>query len=433
MAAPSDTTIAISVVVPVLDEVDSLDQLYQEIQTGCEQVGDFEIIFINDGSTDGSDEKLEQLADQDPRIHLIHFRRNFGKAAALSAGFERARGRIVVTLDADLQDDATMIPEMVARIDGGADLVSGWKKERHDPFSKLVSTRMFNGAVRMASGLQLHDFNCGFKAYRIECIRELSLYGGFHRFLPMLAHDRGFKVVEMVVKHRARMHGKSKFGIARAADGFFDLLTGLLLTRYRTRPLHFFGIPGALLLALSILILMYLTVLWFLNEPIGTRPLLTLGVFMGTGGMLFLSIGLVGELLVRTTITSREVFSVRQAREPGQPRIKAPPPVGKLPATTSDAAAPATPAPSGADGAGPAASAPSAPATATASSPTAPAAPAPVATPPAPPAPDKVAPAAAPAADAGAPAEPPPKEPPTMKRPRGGRLPPPPPSSGPVR
>lgn len=415
MSVPADTAIAISVVVPVLDEVDSLEQLYQEICTGCEQVGEFEIVFINDGSSDGSDEKLEELADRDARIHLIHFRRNFGKAAALSAGFEAARGRTVVTLDADLQDDATMIPEMIALIDAGADLVSGWKKERHDPFSKLISTRLFNGAVRWASGLPLHDFNCGFKAYRRECIREFSLYGGFHRFLPMLAHDRGFKVQEMVVKHRARQHGRSKFGITRAADGFFDLLTGLLLTRYRTRPLHFFGIPGALLLLIAGTVLAYLTVLWFMDVPIGTRPLLTLGVFMGTAGLLFLSIGLVGELLVRTTITSREVFSVRQTRAPGQPRLPGWTPIGAgSPRGIAGSAPPRTPDAPPTDDASsaqspPAAGAPSSPA----------------ATSPSPPPPP------APAGEASRPK--PPAEPPTMRRPRGGRLPPPPASSGPVR
>jgi glycosyltransferase involved in cell wall biosynthesis len=245
-------------------------------------------------------------------VAVIHFRQNFGKSPALNAGFERVRGQIVFTLDADLQDDPRMIPDFVERIEAGADLVSGWKQRRHDPIGKTAPSKLFNAVVRWVSGVPLRDFNCGYKAYRVECIRELSVYGGFHRFLPVLAGDRGFRVEELVVQHRAREHGVSKFGVKRFFDGFLDLLTVLLVTRFRTRPVHFFGIWGLFSLTGGLGILFYMTVLWFLGESIGTRPLLQLGVLLTLTAIQLIGLGLVGELLVRTTITSREVYSVRR-------------------------------------------------------------------------------------------------------------------------
>lgn len=303
----------ISVVVPVFDEVESLEELYQGITAACTQLGrGHEIVFINDGSRDGSDRKLDELASRDARVQVIHFRRNFGKSPALAAAFERVRGDIVLTLDADLQDDPAMIPEFVERIDAGADLVSGWKKRRHDPFGKTFPSKVFNAMVRKLSGIPLQDFNCGFKAYRIECIRELSVYGGFHRFLPVLAGAKGFRIEQLVVNHRARKHGFSKFGVTRFFDGILDLLTVLLVTKYRTRPLHFFGLPGTLLSGIGVALLLYLSVLWFLGQPIGTRPLLTLGVLLTIMGLQFLCFGLLGELLVRTTVAPREIYSIRE-------------------------------------------------------------------------------------------------------------------------
>ncbi|MFO7563115.1 MAG: glycosyltransferase family 2 protein [Enhygromyxa sp.] len=305
----------ISVVVPVFDEVDSLEELYQGITASCVRLGrGHEIVFVNDGSRDGSDRKLDELAGRDACVQVIHFRRNFGKSPALAAAFERVRGDIVLTLDADLQDDPAMIPEFVERIDAGADLVSGWKKRRHDPIGKTAPSKVFNWMVRKLSGIPLQDFNCGFKAYRIECIRELSVYGGFHRFLPVLAGAKGFRIEQLVVNHRARKHGVSKFGVKRFFDGLLDLLTVLLVTKYRTRPLHFFGIPGMLLGALGLGLLAYLSVLWFIGEAIGTRPLLTLGVLLTITGLQFLCFGLLGELLVRTTVAPREIYSVREPR-----------------------------------------------------------------------------------------------------------------------
>jgi glycosyltransferase involved in cell wall biosynthesis len=307
----------ISVVVPVYDEVESLEELYQGITAACTRLGrGHEILFIDDGSRDGSDLKLDSLASRDSRVQVIHFRRNFGKSPALAAAFERVRGDIVLTLDADLQDDPAMIPDFVERIDAGADLVSGWKKRRNDPLGKTFPSKVFNWMVRKLSGIPLQDFNCGFKAYRIECIRELSVYGGFHRFLPVLAGAKGFRIEQLVVNHRSRKHGVSKFGVTRFFDGILDLLTVLLVTKYRTRPLHFFGFPGMLLSGIGVGLLIYLSVLWFLGESIGTRPLLTLGVLLTIMGLQFLCFGLLGELLVRTTVSAREIYSIREKPRP---------------------------------------------------------------------------------------------------------------------
>ncbi len=316
MNLPSPDAPEISVVIPVYNEVDSLDQMHRELTDGLKTLKrSYEFLFVNDGSSDGSTDKLEALADRDPEhVRVVHFRKNFGKSPALNAAFERVRGQIVLTLDADLQDDPAMIPEFVARIEAGADLVSGWKQRRHDPLGKTAPSKVFNWVVRRVSGVQLRDFNCGFKAYRIECIRELSVYGGFHRFLPVLAGWKGFRVEQLVVNHRARQHGISKFGVGRFFDGFLDLLTVLMVTRYRTRPLHFFGVLGATSGGVGLLLLAYLTVLWFLGQSIGNRPLLELGVLMTLAAIQFVGIGLVGELLVRTTITPREVFSIRSTR-----------------------------------------------------------------------------------------------------------------------
>jgi glycosyltransferase involved in cell wall biosynthesis len=305
----------LSVVVPVYDEVDSLEQLHAEVTAACEQLGrSHELIFVDDGSRDGSADKLDAIAADDARVRVVHFRRNFGKSPALAAAFERARGKIVIQLDADLQDDPALIGEFVTKIEAGADLVSGWKKRRHDPLGKTLPSRLFNWVVRTLSGIPLRDFNCGYKAYRIECIRELSIYGGFHRFLPVLAGARGFRIEQIVVNHRPRTHGRSKYGIRRFFDGLLDLLTVLLVTRFRTRPLHFFGIPGFALGAAGLAILTYLTVLWFSGESIGARPLLTLGVLLTITSFQFVGIGLLAELLVRTTVQPDEIFSIRSER-----------------------------------------------------------------------------------------------------------------------
>jgi glycosyltransferase involved in cell wall biosynthesis len=308
----------LSILVPVYNEAESLETLHAEISAACRSLQiTFEIVFVDDGSTDGSAAALDALADGDPHVAVIHFRRNFGKSPALAAGFEHVRGAIVITMDADLQDDPAMIPEFVARIRAGADLVSGWKQRRHDPLDKTLPSRIFNGVLSRVSGVKLHDFNCGFKAYRSECVHELRVYGGFHRFLPVFASDRGFRVEELVVQHRARRYGHSKFGTTRFVDGLLDLPTVLLLTRYRTKPLHFFGVPGALLTLPGLAILAYLSVLWTLGHPVGTRPLLTLGTLLTITGVQILCVGLVAEVIVRTTLGRSEVFAIRSVRRHG--------------------------------------------------------------------------------------------------------------------
>jgi len=309
----------ISLVVPVYNEVESLPELYRQIDQACTSMGrSFELVFVDDGSTDGSAALVDELAGNDSRVQVVHFRRNFGKSPALAAGFERVRGRIVITMDADLQDNPAMIAEFVRMIETGADVVSGWKKHRRDPLDKTMPSKLFNVIVRKASGVPLHDFNCGFKAYTAECIGELSVYGGFHRFLPVLASQKGFRVAELVVEHRPRTHGASKFGARRFLDGLLDLLTVLLVTRFRTRPLHFFGMPGLILSLTGVAVLTYLSAEWFLGHAIGSRPLLILGVLLTITGMQFLGIGLLGELLVRTTISSREIFSIRTPERPSR-------------------------------------------------------------------------------------------------------------------
>jgi len=327
----------ISAVVPVYNERDSLGQMHEELTAGLRRTGrSYEILYIDDGSKDGSAERLDELAATDPAVAVIHFRRNFGKSPALAAGFERVRGKIVLTLDADLQDDPAMIPEFVQRIDQGADLVSGWKQRRHDPLGKTLPSKIFNAIVRRLSGVPLRDFNCGFKAYTIECIRELSVYGGFHRFLPVLAGERGFRIEELVVHHRAREHGTSKYGIKRFFDGLLDLLTVLMVTRFRTRPVHFFGIPGFASGAIGLAILVYLSIIKLFGAEIGGRPLLMLGVLLTLTAIQLIGIGLVGELLVRTTIKSSEIYSIRRTVGFERPfEFKAPPLPSALLGTSS--------------------------------------------------------------------------------------------------
>lgn len=302
---------SISVVVPVLDEVESLRPLYQELTETLDTLGlPYELIFIDDGSTDGTDRVLRALHAEDDRIQVIQFRRNFGKSAALAAGFAAAGGDAIITMDADLQDVPAEIPNLLAELEAGADLVSGWKFPRHDPWSKTLPSSIFNAVVRLLSGVRLHDFNCGLKAYRADVVQELHLYGELHRYVPVLAHFRGFRVTELKVQHRPRQFGRSKFGAARFARGFFDLLTVLFLTQYNRRPLHFFGWFGLVTLLLGFGINAYLAVLWFLGEPIGHRPLLTLGVLLMIIGAQFVVFGLLAEMIAHTS-PQRE-FSVRR-------------------------------------------------------------------------------------------------------------------------
>ncbi len=293
---------SISVVVPLLNEAESLPQLYHELVETLDQIAlPFELIFVDDGSTDGSGRLLRALFAEDDRVQVIQFRRNFGKSSALMAGFDAASGDVVITLDADLQDMPAEIPRLLAELQDGADLASGWKYPRHDPLSKRLPSAFFNSVVRLTTGVRLHDFNCGFKAYRSEVLAEIHLYGELHRYIPVLAHFRGFRVTETKVQHRARRFGRSKFGASRFTRGFFDLITVLFLTQYTRRPLHFFGWIGLTTLVAGFAINAYLAVLWFLGQGIGTRPLLTFGVLLMIIGAQFGLFGLLAEMITSTS------------------------------------------------------------------------------------------------------------------------------------
>ena len=288
----------ISVVVPLLNEEHSLDALHHQIAAALDPRGEpWEIVFVDDGSTDGSLDVLTRLHDEATNVVVVHLRRNFGKAAALQAGFLEASGDVVVTIDADLQDDPAEIPQLLAKLDEGFDLVSGWKARRNDPWSRRFLSKIFNRATAIISGVHLHDVNCGLKAYKAEVLRGMRLYGELHRFIPVLASYRGFRVAEIPVNHRPREHGRSRYGLNRYLRGFFDLLSVTFTGRYRHRPLHLFGGLGLLMGFVGFLTLAYLTVLWFLGHGIGNRPLLTLGVLLVVVGIQFLSLGLLSELI----------------------------------------------------------------------------------------------------------------------------------------
>ena len=288
----------ISVVVPLLNEERSLEALYREIADALEPLGhDYEVVFVDDGSTDTSLAVLSRLHDETTNVVVIHLRRNFGKAAALQAGFVEARGDLVVTIDADLQDDPAEIPKLLAKLDEGFDLVSGWKTRRNDPLARRLFSRVFNWVTGVISGVHLHDVNCGLKAYRAEVLHGIRLYGELHRFIPVLASYRGYRVAEIPVNHRAREHGRSRYGPERYLRGFFDLLSVTFMGRYKHRPLHLFGGVGVLMGAIGFVILLYLSIEWFWGQAIGQRPLLTLGVLLLVVGIQFVSLGLLSELI----------------------------------------------------------------------------------------------------------------------------------------
>ena len=288
----------ITVVVPVYDEELTLVPLYEELEAVFDSSGRaWEVVFVDDGSSDGSFAALTRLHSAHENVRVIRLRRNFGKAAALAAGFAQARGDVVVTIDADLQDDPGEIPRLLAKLDEGFDLVTGWKTKRRDPWLRRALSRLFNAATSRVSGLRLHDLNCGLKAYRAYVLQGLRIYGELHRFLPVLAHYRGFRVAELPVNHRPRAHGRSRYGPERYLRGFLDLLTVTFIGRYRHRPLHLFGGLGFLLGMLGFGVLLYLTVLKATGEAIGHRPLLLMGVLLVVVGLQFFSLGLLSEMV----------------------------------------------------------------------------------------------------------------------------------------
>jgi glycosyltransferase involved in cell wall biosynthesis len=288
----------ISVVVPVFNEERSVALLYEELQAALDPLDEpWEALYVDDGSTDDTFGALTRLHARSDNVRVIRLRRNFGKAAALAAGFAQASGDTIVTIDGDLQDDPAEIPRLLAKLAEGFDLVSGWKTRRRDPVTRRVPSRIFNWTASRIAGVRLHDMNCGLKAYRAEVVRSLTLYGELHRFIPVLAHERGYRVGELPVNHRPREHGRSRYGLERYLRGFLDLLTVTFIGRYRQRPLHLFGGLGLGLALVGFVVLVYLTIVKLTGHAIGERPLLTLGVLLVVVGLQFFSLGLLGELV----------------------------------------------------------------------------------------------------------------------------------------
>jgi len=307
----------ISVVIPVLDEEETLLPLYESLSQALEEVGEeYEIVFVDDGSNDGSFEVLKNLHEADPaHIRVIQFRRNFGKTAALAAGFQAAQGQLIITMDADLQDNPEEIPKLLATLEEGYDLVVAWRRERQDPLSKRLPSRIFNAVVSLLTGLRLHDVNCGFKVLRREVASSLRIYGELHRFIPVLAHWRGYKVGELEVVHQPRRHGQSKYGLERLGRGFIDFLVVLFLTYYLKHPLQLFGAIGGALFLLGFAVCAYLTILWFGGEGIGSRPLLFAGILAMIVGIQVASIGLLGEMIGNLAYHPEEEYSIRRVLE----------------------------------------------------------------------------------------------------------------------
>ena len=289
----------ISIIVPIYNEELSINSLYQEIKTiVLDAFNQYEIIFIDDGSNDKSYEIINQLASNDASIIAIKLNRNYGKSDALNEGFKLAQYEYVATLDGDLQDDPNEIIKLVDTLDDGWDCVSGWKKNRKDPYSKTIPSFFFNKFINFFSGLKLHDLNCGIKVYRKDAIQSLNIYGGLHRYIPLLLFNNGYRVTESIVNHRSRKYGQTKYGKSRFFHGIFDFLTIYFLKKYFNKPMYFFGSIGFLLSFLGLLINLYLSILWFQGTYIGSRPLFFLGILLIVVGIQSLSIGLIGELIV---------------------------------------------------------------------------------------------------------------------------------------
>ena len=316
----------ISIVVPALNESESLEELGKALLSVAEAERlHVEIIFVDDGSTDGSWDKIRQLASADARVRGVRFRRNFGKAAALAAGFDAALGQIVLQLDGDLQDDPTEIPRFLAKLAEGFDVVNGWKRVRKDPWHKVWPSRVFNWLVSGLTGLKLRDHNCGFKCFRAGVVKELPLYGELHRFIPVMAHARGYRVAELPVEHHPRRYGRSKYRFHRFVKGFLDLLTVVFLTVFGARPLHLLGGIGLPAFLLGAAGLCYLGVCWVLARfrvhgfgPIGARPLLVYSLACLIIGFQMLSVGFLGELVASQNVRNEPKYTIAECTPPTQ-------------------------------------------------------------------------------------------------------------------
>lgn len=308
----SDAARLVSVVVPFMNERETLEPLSRQIDAAFSVLPvQYEVLFVDDGSSDGGSGIAEDLCRQNHRIRLIRFTRNFGKAAAISAGIANAKGDVIITIDADLQDDPVEIPRFLEAIGAGNDYVCGWKTDRRDSIGKTVPSRIFNLMTSQLFNIRIHDINCGFKAYTRRAALHLNLYGELHRFTPAILHAAGYRGTEIPVTHHARVHGESKYGSKRLVKGLLDMITVKLFTRYNARPLHFFAMFGLPMLTLGGLFITYLTVLWFLDMgPIGNRPLLLIGVLLVVTGTQVLSIGLVAELIQASGMQERRKYVI---------------------------------------------------------------------------------------------------------------------------
>jgi glycosyltransferase involved in cell wall biosynthesis len=290
--------IGITAVIPAYNEAESLPELARELTAALDALGrPWEILIVDDGSRDGTDRAIAALAAADRRVRGVSLRQNFGKSAALATAFRLARGEWVVTLDGDLQDDPAELPRLVDALEQGLDLVSGWKQKRKDPISKTIPSRLFNVVTSWAAGVRLHDFNCGFKLYRREVTQSLELYGELHRFLPALAHWRGFRVGEVPVRHRARRFGRSKFGASRFVNGFLDLMSAAFISTSALKPLHVFGRIGLAFLVLGLGLGAWFVAQWIGGEPMRVRPLMLAGAGLALVGIQFILMGLLGEMI----------------------------------------------------------------------------------------------------------------------------------------
>ncbi|HTO91267.1 MAG TPA: glycosyltransferase family 2 protein [Candidatus Sulfotelmatobacter sp.] len=301
----------LSVVVPALNEADSLPELCRELSAALDATGrSWEIVLVDDGSRDGTEAAIATLAAGDSRIRGVSLRRNFGKSAALATGFRVARGALVFTMDADLQDDPAELGKLMAKLDEGYDLVSGWKQSRQDPISKTLPSKLFNAVTSWVSGVRLHDFNCGFKLYRREVTQALDVYGEFHRFMPALAHWAGFRVAEVPVHHRRRKYGKSKFGAARFVNGFLDLMSAAFISTSALKPLHVFGRIGLLFFGGGSIIALVFLIQWAMGEPLRVRPIMLVGAGLVILGIQFVLMGLLGEMIAH--LAAQRVYPERR-------------------------------------------------------------------------------------------------------------------------
>jgi len=292
----------VSVIIPVFNEVESIKELYDQLKKGLEQYTPYEIIFVDDGSSDGSVETIKKLSKLDNSIIFIQFHRNYGKSAALSEGFKYANGNYVVTMDADLQDDPSEIKNLINKLEEGYDLVSGWKKDRKDPLSKRLPSKLFNFVTRIVTGVRIHDFNCGLKIYKKAVVKTLELYGGRHRYIPAMAGQKRFKVTEIIVNHRPRIYGETKYGGSRLFHGLFDLISILFLSKYTQSPMYFFGKIGLFTFLTGLGIEIYVLYLKYsIGDPFAKHmALLMLGILIIVIGIQFVSIGLVGEMIANS-------------------------------------------------------------------------------------------------------------------------------------